>query len=419
MRMVVVYKFGGSSLDSGRKIRKIVRQLKDKEIDIIVCSAIGKTTDMIKMALNGNEEDPFFVYEELKSEISFDSKSERKYHEILNQFFRALSVYRRVKSKLLESFLLVCGERIAVEFIKSALADAGFHVESIDFYDSRFPLIVEGPPLNASINLRMSRERAKKLDLKKKMIVFPGFAGIDLDGNVRILGRGGSDLAAMGYGYSFKAKEIWLCTDVDGVKSAPPRIIKDARTVKKLSIEEAMDAAFFGAKLPSTRTLEPLVCLYKEGLEPKCVIANSINLEGEKTEIVKKSNQKNMIIAGRDVVRFSIEKREISYIIEKLFDNNLDFFLVGTNRYFNLFIPEEFSNLIELGDGEGLYLAGVVSASMAEEKGISAEASTALNEAGINILYNVDPSRISIGFIISREDTTTCIEALYNTFMGK
>jgi len=93
--------------------------------------------------------------------------------------------------------------------------------------------------------------------------------------------------------------------------------------------------------------------------------------------------------------------------------------LVGTNRYFNLFIPEEFSNLIELGDGEGLYLAGVVSASMAEEKGISAEASTALTEAGINILYNVDPSRISIGFVISREDTTTCIEALYNTFMGK
>ncbi len=413
--MIKIYKFGGSSLDSYKKIKNIAQQLKKREVNIIVVSAIGDTTDKIKKAISGLEEDPFSVYKELQEYISLDSKTERKCDAIYKQFKKFLYSYKYVKSSLLEAALLVCGERLAVEFIKVAFQNKGMEVESMDFYDKEFPLIVEGTPLNASINLRLSRQRAEKLNLDK-ILILPGFAGVDLGGNIRTLGRGGSDLAAMGYGYAFKAKEIWICTDVEGVKSAPPKIVKEAKTLPRISIEEAMDAAFFGAKLPSTRTLEPLAKLYKEGFEPKCIIANSQNLEGERTEIVKETLGEHMIIAGRDVVRFSTKEKNLHSIISQLIEKNLDFFLIGTNRYFDLFIPEEFSNIIDLREGENLYLAGVISSAIRAKRGVSARASAALNNAGVNILYNVDPSKISMGFIIEKKEREACIGALYSTF---
>ncbi len=413
--MIKIYKFGGSSLDSYKKIKNIAQQLKKREVNIIVVSAIGDTTDKIKKAISGLEEDPFSVYKELQEYISLDSKTERKCDAIYKQFKKFLYSYKYVKSSLLEAALLVCGERLAVEFIKVAFQNKGMEVESMDFYDKEFPLIVEGTPLNASINLRLSRQRAEKLN-SDKILILPGFAGVDLGGNIRTLGRGGSDLAAMGYGYAFKAREIWICTDVEGVKSAPPKIVKEAKTLPRISIEEAMDAAFFGAKLPSTRTLEPLAKLYKEGFEPKCIIANSQNLEGERTEIVKETLGEHMIIAGRDVVRFSTKEKNLHSIISQLIEKNLDFFLIGTNRYFDLFIPEEFSNIIDLREGENLYLAGVISSAIRAKRGVSARASAALNNAGVNILYNVDPSKISMGFIIEKKEREACIGALYSTF---
>lgn len=413
--MIKIYKFGGSSLDSYEKIKNIAQQIKKREVNIIVVSAIGNTTDKIKKAISGLEGDPFSIYKELQEDISLDSKTERKCNAIYKQFRKFLYSYKHVKSSLLEAALLVCGERLAAEFIKVAFQNEGMEVESMDFYDKEFPLIVEGTPLNASINLKLSRQRAEKLNLDK-IIILPGFAGVDLEGNIRTLGRGGSDLAAMGYGYAFKAKEIWICTDVEGVKSAPPKIVKEAKTLPRISIEEAMDAAFFGAKLPSTRTLEPLAKLYKEGFEPKCIIASSQNLEGEKTEIVRETLGEHMIIAGRDVVRFSTKERNLHSIISQLIERNLDFFLIGTNRYFDLFIPEEFSNIIDLREGENLYLAGVISSAIRAKRGVSARASAALNNAGVNILYNVDPSKISMGFIIEKKEREACIRALYSTF---
>jgi len=96
--------------------------------------------------------------------------------------------------------------------------------------------------------------------LEKKMLpVIGGFAGADQYGNITTFGRGGSDYTATIVASSIKADEVWLMSDVDGLMTTDPKIVKNAKVLKEVSYTEAMEMALFGAKYIHPRALEPLV----------------------------------------------------------------------------------------------------------------------------------------------------------------
>ncbi len=94
---------------------------------------------------------------------------------------------------------------------------------------------------------------------KKTMPVIGGFAGADQHGNITTLGRGGSDYTATIIASSIKADEVWLMSDVDGLMTTDPKIVKNAKLIKEVSYVEAMEMALFGAKQIHPRAIEPLV----------------------------------------------------------------------------------------------------------------------------------------------------------------
>ena len=94
---------------------------------------------------------------------------------------------------------------------------------------------------------------------KKTIPVIGGFSGTDQHGHTTTFGRGGSDYSATIIGSCIKADEIWLMSDVDGLMTADPKIVKNAKLLKEVSYTEAIEMALFGAKQIHPRTFEPLL----------------------------------------------------------------------------------------------------------------------------------------------------------------
>jgi aspartate kinase len=110
--------------------------------------------------------------------------------------------------------------------------------------------------------------------------VITGFLGATVDGRTTILGRGGSDFSAAIIGHALKAKEIQIWTDVNGVYSADPRVINQAKLIPQLSYQEAAELAMFGAKVLHPRTIQPAV---RSGIPVR--VLNTFNLDNQGTLI--------------------------------------------------------------------------------------------------------------------------------------
>jgi len=406
-----IYKFGGSSLDSKEKIKKICDQLKGEEDFALVVSAPGDTTNRILAYLNGADVEPLSLCEELADYIP--PGSPKKWESVMEEFESLIKIRPKIGSARIDAAILATGERLSGLIMEGALCDEGIDATYLDFYEKHFPLVLDGNPLNAVINYKETRRRWKQLKSEDSLI-FPGFGGIGKEGNVMLLGRGGSDTAAMAHGYGARAREIYLCTNIDGIKEAPPDIVKDSSTVPELSIEAARDAGYFDMKLPGSKTIEPLEKLNREGIEAKCIITHSMSISGNRTEIRKRCEKSYTLVGGRDVIE---SECTLLQDLIKLEEQQIDYAVVGGRGNLKVFLPSEHKPKVSYS---GEYaLIGAVSQEFEHQIGISSRLTAALRREGINILYNFDPSRISVGYVIEREDKQRGIKTLYRELIGQ
>src|SRR5690606_18402545 len=134
----------------------------------------------------------------------------------------------------------------------------------VEWLDARQVLVVEWGPLGPAVQWEASRERlqariAPLSDGGPRFVVITGFIASDAQGLQTTLGRHGSDFSGSIFGALFEAREIVIWTDVDGVLSADPRLVPDARVIDSLSYTEAMELAYFGAKVLHPQTMAPAV----------------------------------------------------------------------------------------------------------------------------------------------------------------
>jgi aspartate kinase len=130
-----------------------------------------------------------------------------------------------------------------VEATQLILADSEFQAAHPDFEASR----------------RQSRQVLEPLFLQRRIPVVTGFIAATSEGATVTLGRGGSDYSAAILGAVLPADEVWIWTDVDGVMTADPRLVKSARTVPELSYREIAELAYFGAKVVHPKTIRPVI----------------------------------------------------------------------------------------------------------------------------------------------------------------
>jgi aspartate kinase len=172
---------------------------------------------------------------------------------------QALAVLREVSPRTLD-VIAAMGELLSSRLVAAALNAAGIAAEWVD---ARRAIVTSADHMRAT-PLTVDTARALRATVvavldAKKVPVLGGFVGATVDGHTTTLGRGGSDYSGALVGAGVGAREIQIWTDVDGMLTADPRVIKHPRLVPKLSFDEAAELAYFGAKVLHPSTILPAV----------------------------------------------------------------------------------------------------------------------------------------------------------------
>ena len=267
---MIVMKFGGTSVGSAKMISRTAQLVTNtNEQKVVVVSAMSGVTDLLIEAahkaadgdtgykktfltISGKEKSTMDVL--FKKEISEVSVLLGELENILNGIYLVGELTERALDTV-KSF----GERMSARIVAESLKNLS--VKSIAVDATKF-LITNSEFGNAFPYFKESRSRAEKFfnRLFKEGItpVVTGFIGSTKDGKITTLGRGGSDFSAAILGRILDAREVWIWTDVDGVMTADPRIVKEAHFLKSISYNEASELSYFGAKVIHPKAILPV-----------------------------------------------------------------------------------------------------------------------------------------------------------------
>jgi aspartate kinase len=385
----LVIKYGGTSISATKDIQAIAKQinlLSKKHQIVVVCSATsGTTDDLIEISESIKKENKSKA-EQLASKIT------NRHKQLAKQTIKKSDLQKKLLRKLDEDFsellalidgmvllgevtarsmdyLISFGERLSIKLISAAINDSG--KKSIPLTGKEVGIITdsnfgESKPLMDTTRLRVSKT-VDDLFSKKTVPVVGGFAGADQHGHVTTFGRGGSDYSATTIGSCMKADEIWLMSDVDGLMTADPKIVKNAKLLKEVSYIEAVEMAMFGAKQIHPRTFEPLL---SKKIPMK--IRNSFNVKNEGTLVTvsPSASVKNTVKCVSNV------------------QNN---------------------GLIDIRGG-----------SMVGTPGTAAKIFETLAKSGINVMMiSQNPSESSITIVVKNTDLDKAVSALEMELLGK
>jgi aspartate kinase len=215
---IIVQKFGGTSVADAEKIRRaakrVIKAVKSGYSVVVVASARGQQTDeLIADALELNPNPP-----------------------------------KREMDQLLST-----GEQQSVSLFAMALDAAGYN--AISFTGGQVQMLTDSVHTKARIKSIGAERILKQLD-EGKIVLVAGFQGIDENGNITTLGRGGSDTTAVALAAALGAKECEIYTDVDGIYTTDPRIFKDAVKLEQISYDEILEMASLGAGVMHSRAVE-------------------------------------------------------------------------------------------------------------------------------------------------------------------
>eukprot|EP00916_Digyalum_oweni_P025847 GHVL01042543.1.p2 GENE.GHVL01042543.1~~GHVL01042543.1.p2 ORF type:complete len:285 (+),score=48.84 GHVL01042543.1:3059-3913(+) len=242
---IVILKFGGSSIKNADRIRCVTDIIKTKLTKkiIVVLSAIGKTTDELLRFAHG------------KSDLSIVKENHSSIARELG-IDVDLDILDTIDSESCENEIVALGEQLSVRILSKYLNKEGVPSEPVMAWDIGLKTRECGGRERVEIasSFQNIQEWAKKLEFTP---VVTGYLAKGSQDEITTLGRGGSDYTATIIGAAIRASQIEIWTDVDGVLTADPRIVKHAKTIDKLSFMEAAELAFFGAKVLHPMTVVP------------------------------------------------------------------------------------------------------------------------------------------------------------------
>lgn len=274
----VVHKFGGSSLaDAGcyRRVAEIVAGIPETRVAVVLSASRGVTDELIAL-LDAAERNDAASCDTLLSKLA--TRHESLARELLpadecSSYLERLRTDLADVRQLLQAAALVRAagrdlrDRVAgfgelwSARLFAALPSARSSPRPARLVDARDVIVVEWGPLGPAVQWEASRANAGRLlpDAAEATLVIPGFVASDTRGLQTTLGRNGSDFSASIFGALLQASEIVIWTDVDGVLSADPRQVPEARVIEALSYDEAMELAYFGARVLHPQTMAPAV----------------------------------------------------------------------------------------------------------------------------------------------------------------
>lgn len=398
--MLIVKKFGGSSVANRERIfnvaRRCIEDYKKGNDVIVVLSAMGDTTDeLLELAQSINPNAP-------KRELDM---------------------------------LLTTGEQVSVALM--AMAFHSYDVPAISLNAFQVRMHCTARYGNARFK-RIDTERIQHELEARKIVIVTGFQGVNKYDDYSTLGRGGSDTTAVALAAALHADKCEIYTDVDGVYTADPRIVKNARKIDEIIYDEMLELATSGAKVLHNRSVE---MAKKYGVE--LVVRSSLTSE-EGTVVKEVVKMEKMLITGvaadRNTVRISaIGVKDEPGIAFKIFNTlaknniNVDIILqsVGRNGTKDisftvseedlkeaLAILEEKKEVLtikELTYSTDVAKVSIVGAGMLSNPGVAAKMFESLFNSNININM-ISTSEIRITVLIDEKDTEKAMIAIHDGF---
>lgn len=461
MRLVI--KYGGTSISSAKDIRAVANHLnslsKKNEI-VVVCSATSGTTD-----------DLIEISESIKKENK--SKAEQLASKITNrhkQLAKQTIKKADLRKKLLKNFdddfaelvalidgmvllgevtprtmdyLFSFGERLSIKLVSMAVSDTG--KKSVPLTGKEVGIVTdsnfgESKPLIDTTRLRVSKT-VENLFSKKTVPVVGGFVGADQHGHVTTFGRGGSDYSATIIGTCIKADEIWLMSDVDGLMTADPKIVKNAKLLKEVSYIEAIEMALFGAKQIHPRTFEPLL---SKKIPMK--IRSSFNVKNEGTLVTASpsSSVKNTVkcvsnvrnnglidIQGGSMVGTpgtaakifaTLAKAGINVMMISQNPSESSITIVVKNADLDKAVSslemELLGNIIKkLEVTTNVAIIALIGSGMRGTVGVASKVFGAAEKNKVNVsMITQGSSELNLAFVVKNSDTNAAVRALHNAF---
>ena len=273
-------KFGGTSVGNASSIQKVVSIVlsaaRESNVVVVVSAMSGVTNKLVEVAAHseaGNSQQVVTIFRELHqrhetaaaSLIRSDETRQRitrKFQQLFEDCERLChAAIRRRELRLPERDAISgLGERLSAPLVAAALAEAGLASEAVEATEL---VITDSCHGAAEPFMDLTRERCEArlhpLLLQGIVPVVTGFIGATVDGALTTLGRNSSDFSGTIMGAALDADEVTLWTDVNGVLTADPRLVPEARSILEMSYREASDLADLGAKVLHPKTLHPVM----------------------------------------------------------------------------------------------------------------------------------------------------------------
>ena len=401
---LIVQKFGGSSVANADRVRNVARIITETyrkgHSVVVVLSAQGDTTDdLIEKAQEIN----------------------------------------RHPSKREMDMLLSSGEQISIALCAMAIEAMGYQVISLTGWQAG--VNTDSAYSSARIK-RIQTERIQNELDKKKIVLVAGFQGINKYGDITTLGRGGSDTSAVALAAALHADLCQIYTDVDGVYTADPRLVKGAKKLDEITFDEMLELASLGAQVLHNRSVE-MAKRYNVNLE---VLSSLTGNPGTKVKEVVKTMEKTHVSGvakDKNVARIALvglaDQPGIAFKIFSLLAKeniNVDIILQSIGRDGSKDISftvargdsqrarevmEENKEVIgcksvELNDQ--IAKISVVGAGMANNAGVACKMFEALFSAGININM-ISTSEIKVSVLVDERDAERAVQAVHDRFFSE
>jgi aspartate kinase len=461
--MRLVMKFGGTAVDSSDKVSHIAKLLqsykKGNEIVCVVSAVRGMTDGLLSISDSVKRGDKASLEEFVKKcanthlQIAEGAISDKKLKS------EALVTVKKIISELEDvlggivllgevtaksrDYLLSFGERLSTPIVSFALQDLGIKSEHLTgkdagiLTDSNFG---EARPLMDTTKLKVSH----KLEPLLKQDIVPvvtGFIGSDQYGNITTIGRGGSDYTATIIAVSIGAEEVWLWSDVDGLMTADPKLVMNAKVLKEVSFGEAMEMALFGAKYMHPRALEPVI-----DTKIPIRIRNTFNVKHNGTIIAENpSKESQKIVKSVNVIRHTAlidvsgggmvgAPGTAAKIFDTLAKNRINIMMISqspSESSISMLVRKtDLDNAIttlelsllgkvikQINVNDDVAVIAVVGSGMRGIRGVAAKVFGAVAKHGINvIMITQGSSELNLAFVVNDSDCDEAVRALHDEF---
>ncbi|MDR2188322.1 MAG: aspartate kinase [Azonexus sp.] len=400
---LIVQKYGGTSVANTERIKNVAQRVarfraQGHQVVVVLSAMSGETNKLIALA----------------KEISA-SPDPRELDQVCST-----------------------GEQVTIGLLSMALKDIGVPAKS--YTGGQVKVLTDNTFTKARILSIDEASMRRDLDAGK-VVVVAGFQGVDAEGNVTTLGRGGSDTSAVALAAALKADECQIYTDVDGVYTTDPRVVPQAKKLDVITFEEMLEMASLGSKVLQIRSVE-----FAGKYKVKLRVLSSFEDEGEGTLITveEDKNMEQPIISGiafnRDEAKLTLlgvpDKPGIAYhilgaiaadnidvdmIIQNVgVDGTTDFSFTVNNSDFARAkgildkVKSELAARAVIGDNS-IGKVSIVGVGMRSHPGVASRMFKALADEGINIQM-ISTSEIKISVVIDEKYLELAVRVLHRTF---